>query len=259
MMRSLYTAKSGMESSQFRLDVISNNLANVGTKGFKRSAAVFEDLMYQTLRTPGSRLQTGETLPTGLTVGLGAAPMATARVHTEGGLATTGNVFDLAVNGRGFFQVQTPDGLTAYTRNGQFQRGSTGRLETAEGYPVQPEITVPDGTAYQVAEDGAVSYLAPGATERTQVGQLELVDFINPAGLDAMGGNLYRETAASGAPVTGTGGLLGFGKIKSGFLEESNVNVAEELVGMIQAQRAYEMNSRAIKTSDEMLQRLTQL
>ena len=208
MMRSLYTAKSGMESSQFRLDVISNNLANVGTKGFKRSAAVFEDLMYQTLRTPGSRMQTGETLPTGLTVGLGAAPMATARIHTEGGLSTTGNVFDLAVNGRGFFQVLTPDGLTAYTRNGQFQRGSTGRLETAEGYPVQPEITVPDGTAYQVSEDGAVSYLAPGRN-RSYPGRAT-----GAGGLHQSGGPWMRWVATCtaklphGAPVVGTGGLL---------------------------------------------------
>ncbi|WP_174875606.1 flagellar basal-body rod protein FlgG [Vogesella oryzae] len=259
MMRSLYIAKTGMESSQFRLDVISNNLANVATKGFKRSNAVFEDLMYQTLREPGSRLQTGEELPTGLHVGLGSAATATARVHTQGGLSTTDNVLDLAINGRGFFKVTTPDGETAYTRNGQFQRGSTGRLETSEGYPLQPEITIPDGTAIEVSTDGTVSYIPAGSTTRVDAGQLELADFINSPGLESLGGNLYRETTASGAPIAGTGGLLGFGAIKSGFLEESNVNVAEELVGMIQAQRAYEMNSRAIKTSDEMLQRLTQL
>ena len=259
MMRSLHIAKTGLESSQFRLDVISNNLANVSTKGFKRSSGVFEDLMYQQLRQPGAQLQTGEILPTGLSIGLGSAPVATVRVHEQGSLSTTEHVFDLAINGKGFFKVQTPDGLTAYTRNGQFQRGSNGRLETAEGYPVTPELLVPDGTAYQVADDGTVSYLPPGTDTRATVGVIELADFINPAGMEALGGNLLRETTASGAPIAGTAGLLGFGKIKSGFLEESNVNVAEELVGMIQAQRAYEMNSRAIKTSDEMLQRLTQL
>ena len=259
MMRSLYIAKTGMESSQFRLDVISNNLANVGTKAFKRSNAVFADLMYQTLREPGSQLQTGEALPTGLHVGLGSTPVATARVHTQGGLSTTDNVFDLAINGRGFLKVTMPDGETGYTRNGQLQRTGTGRLETSEGYPLQPELVLPEGTAFQVAADGTVSYIPAGSGTRTDIGQIELADFINPAGLEALGGNLYRETPASGAPINGVGGLQGFGNIKSGFLEESNVNVAEELVGMIQAQRAYEMNSRAIKTSDEMLQRLTQL
>ncbi|SCK30318.1 flagellar basal-body rod protein FlgG [Vogesella sp. LIG4] len=259
MMRSLYIGKTGMESSQFRLDVISNNLANVGTKAFKRSSAVFQDLMYQTLREPGSRLQTGEELPTGLHIGLGSAPTATARSHTQGSLSTSGNVFDLAINGRGFFKVTLPDGETGYTRDGEFQRGATGRLETSEGYPLQPELTVPDGTGFQVAEDGTVSYIPAGSSARADIGQLQLADFINPAGLESLGGNLYRETTASGAPIAGTGGLQNFGTIKSGFLEESNVNVAEELVGMIQAQRAYEMNSRSIKTSDEMLQRLTQM
>ncbi len=260
MMRSLWTSKTGMEAQQFQLDVVSHNLANVSTNGFKRSHAVFEDLMYQTLRQPGANSTEQTQLPTGLQVGLGVRPVATSRMYGQGSLQQTTNSLDLAVQGNGFFQVAMPDGTTGYTRDGAFQVDAQGQLVTSEGYLVQPQITIPAAALKtSIGSDGTVTVMLPGQAAPQTVGQIQLANFINPPGLDARGKNLFAETAASGQPSTGAPGLNGLGSIQQGFLETSNVNVVEELVQMIQTQRAYEMNSKAIQTSDQMLQKLTQL
>ena len=260
MMRSLWTAKTGMEAQQFQLDVVSHNLANVSTNGYKRSHAVFEDLMYQTLRQPGANSTEQTQLPTGLQVGLGVRPVATSRMYLQGSLQQTSNAFDMAVMGNGFFQVNMPDGTTAYTRDGAFQVDAQGQLVTSEGYLVTPQITIPpNALKTSVGSDGTVSVTLPGQSAEQKVGQLLMANFINPPGLDARGKNLFTETPASGQPTTGVPGLAGLGTIQQGFLETSNVNVVEELVQMIQTQRAYELNSKAIQTSDQMLQKLTQL
>ena len=260
MMRSLWTSKTGMEAQQFQLDVVSHNLANVSTNGFKRSHAVFEDLMYQTLRQPGANSTEQTQLPTGLQVGLGVRPVATSRMYGQGSLQQTTNALDMAVQGNGFFQVAMPDGTTGYTRDGAFQVDAQGQLVTSEGYGVQPQITIPAAALKtSIGSDGTVTVMLPGQATPQTVGQIQLANFINPPGLDARGKNLFAETAASGQPSTGAPGLNGLGSIQQGFLETSNVNVVEELVQMIQTQRAYEMNSKAIQTSDQMLQKLTQL
>jgi flagellar basal-body rod protein FlgG len=260
MMRSLWISKTGMEGQQTKLDAIANNLANVSTNGFKRAGVVFEDLMYQNLRQSGAASSEQSQLPTGLQLGLGVRTAATARNFSQGNLAQTGGQYDLAIEGQGFFQVQMPDGTTAYTRDGAFQVGNTGQLVTSAGYTVQPGITVPVGArSVAVAKDGVVSVTLPGQAEPQRVGQLQLAQFVNPAGLDPLGGNLYAETASSGTPNTGAPGSSGMGGIKQGYIEGSNVNVVEELVSMITTQRAYEMNSKAIQTSDQMLQRLSQV
>ena len=260
MMRSLWTSKTGMEAQQFQLDVVSHNLANVSTNGFKRSHAVFEDLMYQTLRQPGANSTEQTQLPTGLQVGLGVRPVATSRMYGQGSLQQTTNSLDMAVQGNGFFQVAMPDGGTGYTRDGAFQVDAQGQLVTSEGYLVQPQITIPAAALKtSIGSDGTVTVMLPGQAAPQTVGQIQLANFINPPGLDARGKNLFAETAASGQPNTGAPGLNGLGSIQQGFLETSNVNVVEELVQMIQTQRAYEMNSKAIQTSDQMLQKLTQL
>lgn len=260
MIRSLWIAKTGLDGQQTQMDVIANNLANVSTNGFKRARAVFEDLLYQTLRQPGAQSSQQTQLPSGLQLGTGVRPVATERIHTQGNLLQTGNSLDIAINGRGFFQVLMPDGTTAYTRDGSFQLDNQGQLVTASGYPVQPAITIPPDTlSITVGRDGTVSVVQPGSPTPTQVGSLQLASFINDAGLQNMGENLYQETAASGTPAANTPGTNGLGVLNQGFVETSNVNVAEELVNMIQTQRAYEINSRAIQSSDEMLQRLTQL
>ncbi|AIQ99720.1 flagellar basal-body rod protein FlgG [Pluralibacter gergoviae] len=260
MIRSLWIAKTGLEAQQTNMDVISNNLANVSTNGFKRQRAVFEDLLYQTVRQPGAQSSEQTTIPSGLQLGTGVRPVATERLHTQGNLTQTGNDKDLAVEGRGFFQVQMADGTTAYTRDGSFQIDQNGQLVTSSGYPVQPAITLPqDADQLTVGKDGIVSVTVPGQTAPQQVGQLTLTTFVNDSGLESIGENLYRETQSSGAPNESTPGLNGAGTIKQKFVEASNVNVAEELVNMIQTQRAYEINSKAVSTSDQMLQRLTQL
>ena len=260
MMRSLWTSKTGMEAQQFQLDVVSHNLANVSTNGFKRSHAVFEDLMYQTLRQPGANSTEQTQLPTGLQVGLGVRPVATSRMYGQGSLQQTTNSLDMAVQGNGFFQVAMPEGTTGYTRDGAFQVDAQGQLVTSEGYGVQPQITIPAAALKtSIGSDGTVTVMLPGQAAPQTVGQIQLANFINPPGLDARGKNLFTETAASGQPSTGAPGLNGLGSIQQGFLETSNVNVVEELVQMIQTQRAYEMNSKAIQTSDQMLQKLTQL
>ena len=260
MIRSLWIAKTGMEGQQAKLDAISNNLANVGTNGFKRGGVLFEDLMYQNLRPAGAATSEQTQLPTGLQVGLGVKVAASVRNFSQGSLQQTGNALDLAIKGNGFFQVQMPDGTTAYTRDGAFQLDATGAVVTSAGYTVLPGITVPAGaSSVNVAEDGTVTASVGGQVAPQTLGQLQLASFINPAGLESKGGNLYGETSASGTPNAGAPGSAGLGALQRGFVEGSNVNVVEELVSMIATQRAYELNSKAIQTSDQMLQRLGQL
>lgn len=260
MIRSLWIAKTGLDAQQTQMDVISNNLANVSTSGFKRSRAVFEDLMYQTLRQPGAQSSQQTQLPSGLQIGTGVKPVATERVFTQGNLQLTGNAKDVAIQGSGFFQVLMPDGSNAYTRDGSFQTDAQGQLVTSSGYPVQPAITIPaDALSITIARDGTVSVLQPGSPAAVQVGSLQLATFVNPAGLLSMGENLYAETSASGTPGVNAPGSNGAGLLNQNYVETSNVNVVEELVNMIQTQRAYEINSKAIQTSDQMLQKLAQL
>ena len=260
MIRSLWTAKTGLESQQVQMDVIANNLANVSTSGFKRSRAVFEDLLYQNLRQPGANSTSQTNLPSGLQLGTGVRPVATERLHTQGNLQNTGNSQDLAINGNGFFQVLMTDGTTAYTRDGSFQIDKNGQMVTSSGYPIEPAITIPDNAmSVTVGKDGVVSVTQPGSSQSTRVGQLSLSTFINPPGLQSIGENLYLETDSSGPRNETTPGMNGAGVLTQGYVETSNVNVVEEMVSMIQTQRAYEINSKAVQTSDEMLARLAQL
>ena len=260
MIRSLWISKTGMEAQQTQLDTIAHNLANVSTNGFKREHVVFEDLMYQNLRQAGANSSEQTQLPTGLQVGLGTHAVATARNFSQGNFQQTTNNLDVAVKGQGFFQIQMPDGTTAYTRDGSFQVDSQGQLVTNNGYSVQPGITIPaQAQSITIAPDGTVSVTLPGQATAQTIGQLQLANFVNPAGLEPRGGNLFAETTASGTPNAGAPGSNGLGTLQQGFVETSNVNVVEELVSMIQTQRAYEMNSKAITTSDQMLQRLSQL
>ena len=260
MVRSLWISKTGLDAQQTKLDVISNNLANVSTNGFKRSRAVFEDLLYQTIRQPGAQSSQQTQLPSGLQLGTGVRPVATESIFAQGGLQQTENPRDVAINGQGFFQVLMPDGTTAYTRDGAFQSDINGQFVTSSGFVIQPAITVPpNALSITIARDGTVSALLPGSATPIQVGNIQLATFINPAGLQKTGENLYLQTASSGTPNTNAPGTNGTGLLQQGFVETSNVNVVEELVNMIQTQRAYEINSRAIETSDQMLQRLAQL
>jgi flagellar basal-body rod protein FlgG len=260
MIRSLWISKTGLDAQQTQMDVISNNLANVSTTGFKRTRAVFEDLLYQTIRQPGAASSQQTDLPSGLQLGTGVRPVATERIHTQGNLQLTGNSKDVAINGAGFFQVLLPDGTTAYTRDGSFQTDSQGQLVTSSGFPIQPAITIPvDAQSLTVSRDGIVSVKLAGTVAATEVGNLQLATFINPAGLESKGENLYVETGASGNANANTPGTNGAGIMVQNYTETSNVNVVEELVNMIQTQRAYEINSKAITTSDQMLQRLTQM
>ena len=260
MMNSLWIAKTGMTAQQTQLDVISHNLSNVSTTGFKRNNAVFEDLIYQNLRQVGSQTTEENQLPTGLHLGLGVRTVATSRNFTQGSLQQSSNSLDVAINGNGFFEVQLPDGTIGYTRDGSFQLDSQGRLVTSGGLPVANGITVPQGaTSISISESGVVSATLAGNPQPQQLGQLAMSSFINAAGLQPVGQNMYKESAASGAPQQGQPGTNGLGVMRQGFLETSNVNVVEELVTMIQTQRAYEMNSKAIQTSDQMLAKLSQL
>ncbi len=260
MMRSLWIAKTGMEAQQTQLDNISNNLANVATNGYKRSHAVFEDLIYQNMRQSGANTTEQTVLPTGLQVGLGVRPVATARIYTQGNLQQTSNNLDLAIKGDGFFQIQMPDGTTAYTRDGSFQLNANGQMVTSNGYTVLPGITIPNNAqSLTIGNDGTVSVTLPAQTAPQTVGQLQLANFVNPAGLDPKGQNLFAETASSGTPNTGAPNNNGMGALQQGFVETANVNVVEELVQMIQTQRAYELNSKAVQTSDQMLQKLAQI
>ena len=260
MIRSLYVAKTGLEAQQTQLDVVSNNLANVGTTGFKKSRAVFEDLMYQNLRQVGGQTSDQTRLPSGLQVGTGVRVVATERMHSQGNMTKTDNPKDVAINGAGFFQVLMPDGTTSYTRDGSFQTDADGQLVTASGFTIQPVITIPqNATSLTVGRDGIVSVTQAGSTATVQVGQIQLASFLNPAGLMSQGENLYTETDSSGAPNLVNPGVDGAGILSQGYTEASNVNVVEELVNMIATQRAYEINSKAVQTSDQMLQRLAQL
>lgn len=260
MIRSLWISKTGLDAQQTQMDVISNNLANVSTNGFKRSRAVFEDLLYQTLRQPGAQSSQQTQLPSGLQLGTGVRPVATERIFTQGNPQQTNNDKDVAINGDGFFQVLLPDGTTAYTRDGSFQTDSQGQLVTSSGYPIQPAITVPPGTQkLTIGVDGTVSATLQGVAAPTQIGTLQIATFINNAGLESRGENLYMETASSGTPNPNTPGTNGAGTVTQGYVETSNVNVVEELVNMIQTQRAYEINSKAITTSDQMLAKLSQM
>lgn len=260
MMNSLNISKTGMQAQQTQLDVISHNLANVSTSGFKRGTAIFEDLIYQNLRQAGGNTSEQSELPTGLQIGLGVRTVATARTYTQGNLQQTSNSLDVAINGGGFFQIEMPDGTTAYTRDGAFQVNSQGQLVTSSGYRVLGGVTIPaDARSVTIGADGVVSVISGASTAPQQAGTIDLATFINPAGLEPRGQNLFTETLASGNPTTGTPGTEGLGQVMQGYLEGSNVNVVQELVNMIQTQRAYEMNSKAIQTSDQMLQRLSQL
>lgn len=250
----LWVAKTGLDAQQTNMAVISNNLANVNTTGYKRSRAVFEDLLYQNVRQVGSQSSQDTTLPSGLSLGTGVRTVATEKLFTQGNLIQTGNPLDLAIQGRGFFQIQQPDGTIAYTRDGSFQVNAQGQIVNSSGYVLQPSITIPSGTqSISIGTDGVLSVVTTNSSAPTQVGTIQLADFINPAGLQSIGNNLYLETAASGSPQAGNAGLNGLGTLAQNSLESSNVNVVEELVDMIETQRAYEMNSKAIQTSDQML------
>ena len=253
----LWAAKTGLDAQQTRMAVVSNNLANVNTTGFKKSRAVFEDLLYQNVRQVGGATSQDTQAPSGLSLGTGVRVVATEKTYTQGSLNQTGNALDLAISGRGFFQVLLPDGTLAYTRAGDFQMNNQGQLVTSSGYAVQPGINIPQGAqSITVGNDGVVSVLLAGASAPTQVGQVQLADFVNPAGLQPRGENLLVESASSGSAQTGNPGLSGLGTLNQGMVESSNVNVVEEMVNMIETQRAYEMNTKAIQTTDQMLQYL---
>jgi flagellar basal-body rod protein FlgG len=259
-MESLWVAKTGLEAQQTRMTVVSQNLANVNTTGYKRQRAMFEDLLYQNVVQAGGLTSQQTEAPTGLNLGTGVRVVATDRQFSQGNIVTTGNPFDIAIQGRGFFEIEMPDGSSAYTRDGTFQMDADGQLVTSNGYILQPSVTIPQGAeAVTIGVDGVVSAVIAGQADSIQVGTLQLTDFVNPAGLQARGQNLYIETVSSGPPEPGTPGLNGLGTLGQGSLETSNVNVVEELVSMIETQRAYEMNSRAIETADRMLQTLTNM
>ena len=260
MLRSLFTAATGMIAQQTQVDVTSHNIANVNTMGYKKNRAEFADLMYQVMSYAGTPTSTTTMHPTGIEVGLGVRPQAITKIHSQGYFKETGNNLDMVIAGNGFFQVQMPDGTTAYTRNGAWKLDSDGNIVNDDGLQLVPNITIPaDATQISIGIDGTVSVLQPGAAEMQQVGQIEIVNFINPAGLHSSGDNLFLETGASGAPIIGIAGQDGLGQIKQGFVEMSNVQLVEEMTELITGQRAYEANSKAITTSDSMLQTTNEL
>jgi flagellar basal-body rod protein FlgG len=260
MIRALWIARTGLDAQQTHLDVIANNLANVSTNGFKKAQAVFEDLLYQNLRQPGAQSSQSTQVPSGLQIGTGVRPVATQRMQTQGNLSQTGNGLDVAIQGAGYFQIQLPDGTTAYTRDGAFQKDAQGQIVTSSGYPVQPAITIPaDALSVTIGKDGTVSVTQPGTTAASQVGTMQIATFINPGGLLSTGENLFLETSSSGTATPSTPGTNGSGTLNQSYVETSNVNVAEELVSLIEAQRAYEINSRVVSTADQMLAKLAQL
>ena len=255
MVPALWIAKTGLEAQQNRLGVISNNLANANTTGFKRSRIQFADLLYQNIRQVGASNTQDSKLPTGLTLGTGVRTVSTAKNHEQGNIVLTENPLDVAIQGRGFLQVTRADGTQGYTRNGSLQVDDTGQVVTSSGEAITPAITIPgDALSVTIGSDGTVSAVQPGSATPTQVGTIQLADFVNPRGLQPIGENLYVETASSGAPTTGNPGISGLGTVLQGAVESSNVNVVEELVNMIETQRVYELNSRSISTSDQMLQ-----
>jgi flagellar basal-body rod protein FlgG len=260
MIRSLYIAKTGMDAQQSQMDVISNNLANIGTTGFKGSRAVFQDLIYQTLSQPGAQSSQQTQIPSGMQIGTGVQLISTERLQTQGNLTQTSNTFDMAIQGNGFFQVLMPDGTTGYTRDGSFTQNNQGALVTSSGYPLQPSITVPaNATNVTIGTDGTVTMTTAGSSTPVTVGTIQLAMFINPTGLQSLGSNLYQQTAASGTPTVTTPGTNAAGTLNQGYVESSNVNVVQELVNMITSQRAYEINSKTITASDQMLQKLEQM
>jgi flagellar basal-body rod protein FlgG len=256
MIRALFTASTGMIAQQMNIDTIAHNLANVNTTGFKKSRVNFQDLIYETIKPAGTETAAGTTIPEGIQIGHGVRPSAIAKLFTPGNFVQTGNPLDLVIEGNGFFQVELPDGTTAYTRDGSFKINEQGTVMTADGYPLTPTMSVPtDAEQVTVGSDGTVSARVPGNAVPQALGVIQLVRFSNPAGLDArLGRNLLLETQASGTPTQGQPGIDGLGTIESGFLENSNVQVVEEILNLIIAQRAYEANSKIIQSSDEMLQ-----
>jgi len=259
MNQALWIAKTGLDAQQTKMANIANNLANSSTTGFKRSRAIFEDLLYQNVRQVGAKSSQDTQLPSGLQLGTGVRTVATEKLFTQGNLTQTENLLDMAIEGRGFFQILMPDGGQAYTRDGSFQVDDQGQMVTSGGYVLQPSITLPENAlSVNIVRDGTVSVSLPGTTAVSQVGTVQLADFVNPAGLQAVGENLFLESNASGSPQTGNPGLNGLGSLVQGYVESSNVNVVEELVNMIETQRAYEMNSKAISTTDQMLQYVAQ-
>ena len=260
MIRALYTAATGMMAQQTQIDTTSNNIANVNTIGYKKQRAEFADLMYQTMEYAGTATSLNTSSPTGIEVGLGVRPTSITKEFTQGNFKETGNNLDMAITGNGFFQVELPDGTTAYTRNGAFKLDADGNIVNADGYKLIPQIVVPaDTTAISIGTDGTVSVLQAGQTQMSQIGQIELANFVNPAGLHSLGNNNYINTSASGDAIVGTPGLNGIGEIREGFVEMSNVQLVEEMTDLITGQRAYEANSKAITTSDQMLQTVNQL
>ncbi|MBI5057027.1 MAG: flagellar basal-body rod protein FlgG [Nitrospirae bacterium] len=254
MQRSLFIAATGMEAQRLNIDVISNNLANVNTTGFKKSRADFQELLYQGLKTPGASSAEGVELPVGIQVGLGVKPAAVQKMFQQGDFVSTGNNLDLVIEGQGFFKILKPDGEVAYSRAGSFKLDSEGKMVNSDGYPLEPAITIPANTLQiTITQDGTVSALEAGSSTPTQVGQIELSQFINPGGLEAIGKNLFLETGSSGEATSGNPGADGLGSINQGFLEMSNVNIVEEMVNMIVSQRAYELNSKVVQSSDDML------
>ncbi len=260
MIRALYTAATGMMAQQTQIDTTSNNIANVNTIGYKKQRAEFADLMYQTMEYAGTATSLNTSSPTGIEVGLGVRPTSITKEFTQGNFKETGNNLDMAITGNGFFQVELPDGTTAYTRNGAFKLDADGNIVNSDGYKLIPQIVVPaDTTAISIGTDGTVSVLQAGQTQMSQIGQIELANFVNPAGLHSLGNNNYINTSASGDAIVGTPGLNGIGEIREGFVEMSNVQLVEEMTDLITGQRAYEANSKAITTSDQMLQTVNQL
>jgi flagellar basal-body rod protein FlgG len=258
MYPALWIAKTGLDAEQTRMATIANNLANVNTTGFKRDRAMFEDLIYQNVRQVGAQSSENTQLPSGLAIGTGVNTVATQKLHTQGNIVQTNNALDVAIQGNGFFQILHPDGSVVYTRDGSFSLNQDGQIVTNNGYQLEPAINVPPNSlSVTIGSDGTVSALVAGNTSPTQIGSIDLVQFINPTGLEAIGQNLFRQSASSGDPQTGTPGRDGLGSLIQGSLESSNVNVVEELVNMIETQRAYEMNSKAISTTDEMLAYIT--
>jgi len=255
MIRALWTAASGMQAQQKNIDVVANNLANVNTTGFKKSRADFQDLIYQNLKTTGAPSTNTTQVPTGIQIGLGTRLAAVTKIFSSGDFTQTGNELDIAIEGDGFFQIQMPDGGIGYSRAGAFKKDTNGRIVTSDGYPMLPEIAIPVGTTkVNIGNDGTVSVMQAGQTTATQLAPIQLASFANPAGLSSIGKNIYLPSDSSGQPQIGTPGQNGLGTIAQGMLEMSNVNVAEEMVNMIVGQRAYEVNSKAISASDEMLQ-----
>lgn len=254
MIRALFTAATGMQAQQLNLDTIANNLANVNTTGFKKNRVDFQDLLYQTLRSAGTRVVAGAEVPTGIQVGHGTRAVATQKLWSQGNFQQTENPLDVVIEGEGFFQLNRPDGTIAYTRAGAFKRDSQGRIVNSDGFPLQPALTLPDDTvSITIGTDGTVSVVTAASTTPTQLGQIELARFVNPGGLNAIGKNLFLPTGASGQPTTGQPGQNGFGSLNQGFLEMSNVSVVDEMVQMIAAQRAFEVNSKAVRSADDML------